>query len=372
MVAYVVGVGGFLGIGAKNVALAPSSFQVVPASDRGTTGSASLDRAGRRQAEAEHDEGSAQAGGGVRVQARSGCQSTRCRAAGPGRRHEPSGSAANAVVSATMTRPVDLSTGRFFALKTQCHCKNRMASRHCGRPRGRPICYSFAAMILQVLHLEMSFAPDTMLVQEVVASPNFGERADGRLPDMMVLHYTGMPTAQAALDRLLSPLPRCPAIISSLRTAASSRWCRRRLRAWHAGEGSWNGEDDVNSSSIGIEIVNPGHDNGYPEFPQTSDRRGGGVVPQHPAAARDPHGSHSCAFGHGAFAQARSGREISLGCSASLRCRALGGAGADRARPRVRARRQRQRDPKLPDGVRGNMVMAFRPTASSTKSPVTW
>ena len=52
----------------------------------------------------------------------------------------------------------------------------------------------------------MSFVADTMLVHEIVASPNFDERAQDRPPDMVVLHYTGMPSEQGALDRLISPL----------------------------------------------------------------------------------------------------------------------------------------------------------------------
>ena len=131
-------------------------------------------------------------------------------------------------------------------------------------------------------------------------------------PDMVVLHYTGMPTAQAALDRLLSPLHEVSCHYFVAEDGRIIQMVPERLRAWHAGEGNWNGEDDVNSSSIGIEIVNPGHDNGYPEFPETSDRRGGDLVPKHPAAPRNPHRSHSCAFGRRAFAQARSGREISV------------------------------------------------------------
>ena len=114
----------------------------------------------------------------------------------------------------------------------------------------------------------MSFPADTVLVSEVAASPNFGERADGRLPDMVVLHYTGMPTAQAALDRLLSPLHEVSCHYFVAEDGRIIQMVPERLRAWHAGEGNWNGEDDVNSNSIGIEIVNPGHDNGYPDFPR--------------------------------------------------------------------------------------------------------
>jgi N-acetylmuramoyl-L-alanine amidase len=114
----------------------------------------------------------------------------------------------------------------------------------------------------------MSFVPDTMLVHEVVASPNFGERAQNRPPDMVVIHYTGMPTAQAAFDRLASPLHQVSCHYVVTEEGRIVQMVPEKLRAWHAGEGSWNGEEDINSSSIGIEIVNPGHDAGYPDFPK--------------------------------------------------------------------------------------------------------
>ena len=96
-------------------------------------------------------------------------------------------------------------------------------------------------------------------------SPNFDERM---LPvSMIVLHYTGMPDAEGALDRLTSPEARFRAIISSTRTARSIGWSTRTKRAWHAGKSRWRGVTDVNSASVGIEIVNPGHEFGYRPFP---------------------------------------------------------------------------------------------------------
>ncbi len=113
----------------------------------------------------------------------------------------------------------------------------------------------------------MSFEPDTMLVHEVVPSPNFGERAGDRLPDMILLHYTGMPSAEKALQRLCSPDSEVSCHYFITEDGRIIQCVPEALRAWHAGEASWAGETDINSCSIGIEIANPGHDYGYPDFP---------------------------------------------------------------------------------------------------------
>jgi N-acetylmuramoyl-L-alanine amidase len=86
-------------------------------------------------------------------------------------------------------------------------------------------------------------------------SPNFDER---QLPvSMIVLHYTGMPDAEGALDRLTSPKAK----------VSSHYLVDEPKRAWHAGKSRWRGVGDVNSASVGIEIVNPGHEFGYRAFP---------------------------------------------------------------------------------------------------------
>ncbi len=89
-------------------------------------------------------------------------------------------------------------------------------------------------------------------------SPNAGPRRGGALPDMVVLHYTAMDTAHAALDRLCDPLAEVSAHYLISRTGDC--WCLvdEHQRAWHAGAGSWGGQTDVNSRSIGIELDNDG------------------------------------------------------------------------------------------------------------------
>jgi N-acetylmuramoyl-L-alanine amidase len=114
----------------------------------------------------------------------------------------------------------------------------------------------------------MGFHPDSVLVTEVVPSPNHGERKDGRSPDMIVLHYTGMEDSEAALRRLCSPKSEVSAHYVVFEDGRIVQCVPEARRAWHAGTAWWGGEQDVNSCSIGIEIANPGHDYGYPDFPK--------------------------------------------------------------------------------------------------------
>lgn len=111
-----------------------------------------------------------------------------------------------------------------------------------------------------------SFAPDSALVQRVLASPNRDER--GRIADMIVLHYTGMQSAEAALKRLCDPSARVSSHYVVLENGEVCQLVPETERAWHAGVSGWEGETDINSRSIGIEIANPGHDLGYPDFPE--------------------------------------------------------------------------------------------------------
>jgi len=97
-------------------------------------------------------------------------------------------------------------------------------------------------------------------------SPNHGERRGGP-PDMILLHYTGMVDDDAAEARLCDPAAEVSAHYLIHADGRVLQLVAEDRRAWHAGVASWAGETDINSRSIGIEIANPGHDFGYPDFP---------------------------------------------------------------------------------------------------------
>jgi N-acetylmuramoyl-L-alanine amidase len=102
-------------------------------------------------------------------------------------------------------------------------------------------------------------------------SPNHDSRGEPphiRPIDMLVLHYTGMQSAAAALDRLCDPAARVSAHYLVEEDGALWRLVPEARRAFHAGISYWQGERDLNFVSIGIEIVNPGHEWGYRPFPE--------------------------------------------------------------------------------------------------------
>jgi N-acetylmuramoyl-L-alanine amidase len=111
------------------------------------------------------------------------------------------------------------------------------------------------------------FPPDSFIVSDVVPSPNFDERKDGRPPDMILLHYTGMQTGVGALQRLTTAASKVSSHYVVFEDGRIIQCVPEEKRAWHAGESSWAGETDINSRSIGIEIVNGGHEFGYTDFP---------------------------------------------------------------------------------------------------------
>ena len=101
-------------------------------------------------------------------------------------------------------------------------------------------------------------------------SPNFDERTSP--VSMLVLHYTGMRDAQSAVAWLASPESKVSAHYVVCEDGQIIRMVEEAKRAWHAGRSHWRGINDVNSASIGIEIVNPGHEWGYRPFPQAQIR----------------------------------------------------------------------------------------------------
>jgi N-acetylmuramoyl-L-alanine amidase len=98
-------------------------------------------------------------------------------------------------------------------------------------------------------------------------SPNHDERGGAPI-DMLVLHYTGMKTAEEALARLCDPFAKVSAHYTVDEDGTVYAHVPEERRAWHAGVSHWAGATDINARSIGIEIVNPGHEFGYRAFPE--------------------------------------------------------------------------------------------------------
>lgn len=96
-------------------------------------------------------------------------------------------------------------------------------------------------------------------------SPNFEPRKGP--PDMIVLHYTGMRTGEEALARLRDPEAKVSSHYMVEEDGRVFRLVPEERRAWHAGRSFWKGQTDINGVSVGVEIVNPGHEFGYRPFP---------------------------------------------------------------------------------------------------------
>lgn len=99
-------------------------------------------------------------------------------------------------------------------------------------------------------------------------SPNFDTRKGGKKPTLIILHYTGMPDDADARQRLTDPASKVSAHYVVERGGQAWQLVAESERAWHAGVGAWGEETDINSASIGIELVNRGHQWGYQTFPQ--------------------------------------------------------------------------------------------------------
>lgn len=98
-------------------------------------------------------------------------------------------------------------------------------------------------------------------------SPNWTERSHSAAPSLLVFHYTGMRSAEEAINRLCDPESGVSAHYVIDEQGEILQLVKDRYRAWHAGVSYWKGERDINSHSIGIELVNPGHEFGYRDFP---------------------------------------------------------------------------------------------------------
>ena len=136
-------------------------------------------------------------------------------------------------------------------------------------------------------------------------SPNFDDRPSATPIDMLVLHYTGMESAEAALARLCDPAApganRVSAHYVIDEDGATLSMVDEAARAWHAGVASWRGEADVNGRSIGIELVNPGHEFGYRDFPEAQmaalEELASDILDRHPIPARNVVGHSDVAPG---------------------------------------------------------------------------
>jgi N-acetylmuramoyl-L-alanine amidase len=113
----------------------------------------------------------------------------------------------------------------------------------------------------------------SVLVDRRCESPNIEARFDGRQPKLIVLHYTGMANGQKAVDWLCNPASKvsCHYLIDV--DGMITQMVDEGQRAWHAGVSSWQGDIDINSSSIGIEIQNEGHPAGLPAYPRAQMQR---------------------------------------------------------------------------------------------------
>ncbi|MBP2229103.1 N-acetylmuramoyl-L-alanine amidase [Azospirillum agricola] len=133
-------------------------------------------------------------------------------------------------------------------------------------------------------------------------SPNHGPRPEGARVELLILHYTGMPTARHALDRLCDPTSQVSAHYTVDEDGTVYAHVPEDRRAWHAGVSRWRGLGDVNGRSVGVEIVNPGHEFGYRPFPTVQMAAVAalcrGIVARHGIAAAD-------VLGHSDVAPAR-------------------------------------------------------------------
>jgi N-acetylmuramoyl-L-alanine amidase len=112
----------------------------------------------------------------------------------------------------------------------------------------------------------------TNLPHQWVASPNVEPRRGNHKPTILLIHYTGMRSAEIARAWLCNPQSRVSCHYLVDEAGRIVQMVDESMRAWHAGLASWKRERDINSASVGIEVQNPGHSMGYPDFPEPQVR----------------------------------------------------------------------------------------------------
>ncbi len=129
------------------------------------------------------------------------------------------------------------------------------------------------------------------MTPNILPSPNHDPRPDGMPIDTLVLHYTGMKSARAALERLCDPASQVSAHYVVEEDGTVWRLVEEECRAFHAGVSFWRGHAALNGRSIGVEIVNPGHEWGYRPFPPDQMRAVAtlcqGIIARHPIPPRN-------------------------------------------------------------------------------------
>jgi N-acetylmuramoyl-L-alanine amidase len=122
-------------------------------------------------------------------------------------------------------------------------------------------------------------------------SPNHDARPEGAVVDLLILHYTGMRTGAEALARLCDPAAGVSSHYLVEEDGAVFRLVPEERRARHAGVSHWRGREALNATSIGIEVVNPGHEWGYRPFPALQMGAVAelcrGILARHPIPARN-------------------------------------------------------------------------------------
>ncbi len=138
-----------------------------------------------------------------------------------------------------------------------------------------------------------------MQIIEHFTSPNYDDRG-GQPVDMLIMHYTDMRTCEGAIERLCEVEAKVSAHYVVSETGDVFRLVAEEHRAWHAGESHWRGFGNINARSIGIEICNPGHNEGYTPFPkeqmQAVTALSLEILARHTIPARNVQGHSDIAF----------------------------------------------------------------------------